>query len=134
MDPMDWMGRGWAFPPEFGGQSRALRMVQAEEDIEQALQILLSTSPGERIMQPLFGCGIRSIIFEPLDDGTLAALAHTIEQAVLFFEPRVVLDRVDIDTTDELEGVLRITLDYTISDGNSRGNLVYPFYFREARR
>lgn len=103
-------------------------MVSAEEDVRESLFILLSTTPGERVMQPAYGCGIKHMVFESVDHSSITALRDTIEQAVLFFEPRVTLHFVDIDTSELLEGVLRIGLDYSLRSTNTRHNMVFPFY------
>lgn len=126
-----FLGRGWGFPPAFDRRSRAARMVAGEEDIDESLRILMSTAPGERVMQPAYGCGLRALVFEDLSEGTLATARDMIQRAVLFFEPRVTLDNVEIDVTDRAEGVLYIKLVYTVRTTNSRSNLVYPFYFLE---
>ncbi len=91
----------------------------------------MATSPGERIMQPSYGCGLRSIIFELISEGSVTELKDSVERAVLFFEPRVKLNAVKVDTERVYDGVLEIILDYTVRATNSRSNLVYPFYFKE---
>jgi len=126
-----FLGRGWAFPPEFHRRDRRVRTVDEEEDVRQALHILLSTAPGERVMRPTYGCGLRTMVFEVLNETTRTEIRDLVEQAVLFFEPRVTLNRVDVEFADELEGRLDIVLDYTIRETNTRANMVYPFYLLE---
>ena len=126
-----WLGTGWSFPPEFDVQSRGVNLVSADQDIAESLTILLSTSPGERVMNPTFGCGIRSIVFENISESTVTQIRDIIGRAVLFFEPRITLDRVTVDVTEAHRGLLHITLGYTIKATNSRSNIVYPFYFLE---
>ena len=126
-----WLGRGWGFPPEFDRRSRKVGMVSAEEDIAQSLEILLSTSPGERVMNPAYGCGLRSLVFENISETTITQIKDTIERAVLFFEPRVNLDTIEVDVTEVYRGLMRIQLNYIVKTTNSRSNMVYPFYFQE---
>jgi len=107
-------------------------MVAEDEDIQQSLEILLLTAQGERVMHPEFGCGIRSMVFDTMDTATITAIQDLIRRAVLFFEPRVVLEQVKVDTRRQYDGVLEIFLEYRVKTTNSRHNMVFPFYFLEA--
>lgn len=133
MQPLDtsFLGTGWSFPPAFDPRSKQAVMVSGLEDIEQSLRILLSTTPGERVMQPAYGCGLRRMVFEVVNDSTLTALKDLVAKAVLFFEVRITLERVEVDASRVFEGVIFLHLHYTVRSTNSRSNLVYPFYFRE---
>jgi len=128
-----FLGVGWSFPPEFHKHADGLevKMVTEEEDIGESLRILLSTRPGERIMQPDYGCGLHTMVFESIEESTITELKDIIERAVLFYEPRITLEGIDINTEDELEGRLKIQLNYTVRKTNTRSNIVYPFYYLE---
>jgi phage baseplate assembly protein W len=128
-----FLGIGWSFPPEFHRHADGLgvKMVVEEADIAESLEILLSTSPGERLMQPSYGCGLHAMVFETINQSTITRLKDLIDRAVLFFEPRITLDDIDINTEDALEGVLKIRLNFTVRKTNSRSNIVYPFYYLE---
>lgn len=106
-------------------------MVSGEEDIRESLRILMATKPMERIMQPDFGCGLNSLIFEKIDSSSLTMIRDAIKRAVLFFEPRIDLEEIEIEEERAYEGILIIKLIYTIRMTNTRTNLVYPFYFIE---
>ncbi len=106
-------------------------MVSDLEDIEQSLRILLSTRKGERLMRPTYGCGIHQLVFAPLHEATIAEIRGAVERAILFFEPRIRVDRIDVLTSEAAEGHLLIEIDYTVRATNTRSNMVYPFYFRE---
>jgi phage baseplate assembly protein W len=123
-----FLGSGWAFPPEFPVKSYQNLMVEAEKDIQQSLLILLGTIPGERVMHPDFGCGINHLVFEPISTALFTKLKDLIEQSILLFESRIQLNDVIIEFNPLIEGVIYISLDYTIRSINSRQNLVYPFY------
>ena len=127
-----WLGTGWSFPPDFNRRSRGVTMVGEEEDIWQSLWILLSTVPGERIMNPAYGCGLKLLTFEQINDSTFTEIRDVIDRAVLFFEPRIRVDTIDIEVKDFYRGEIRIQLNYTIRITNNRANMVYPFYFQEA--
>lgn len=128
-----FLGIGWGFPPEFHKHADTLevKMVAEEEDISESLRILLSTIPGERVMQPDYGCGLHAMVFENIEESTVTALKDVIERAVLFYEPRITLENIDVNTEDELEGRLKIQLNYTVRATNTRSNIVYPFYYLE---
>lgn len=126
-----FLGRGWGFPVTFRRGSNSIDMLEGEKDIQSSLEILLATSLGERVMQPGYGCNLDKLIFEPLDTTFSTFITDQIRTAILFNEPRVVLDNIDyiVDTNG---GRIDISVDYTIVATNSRANLVYPFYFNEA--
>jgi uncharacterized protein len=130
-----FLGTGWTFPPEFDRESRTVQMVRDKDDVDQSLHILLSTSLGERVMQPLYGCNLRDYQFEPINNTFLGFLTDLVKRALLFFEPRIVVERIEITEPGDFqifEGKLQISIDYVIASTNKRNNFVYPFYPREA--
>jgi len=129
-----FLGTGWGFPPAFDPRTREVVMVTQQQDVEESLRILLSTSPGERVMHPTYGCGLQRMVFENIDESRLTEIRSLVERAVLFFEPRVVLHEVMIDTDELFAGILRLRLDYSIRTTNTRHNLVYPLYLAEGTR
>ena len=127
-----FLGTGWSFPPSFNWRSKEAVLVSQVDDIEQSLHILLSTVPGERVMQPGYGCGIKRMVFETVNDSSITEIKDIISKAILFFEVRITLHEIDIDLSDfDRSGVLRLKLDYTVRTTNTRTNLVYPLYLRE---
>lgn len=126
-----FLGIGWGFPPEFNKPVKQVGMLEAEPDIESSLEILLSTRLGERVMVPTYGCNLEDLLFEPLNLTLKTYVSDLIKTAILYFEPRITVNKISIDPTDELEGVLLIDIDYTIKTTNSRKNLVFPFYKKE---
>jgi len=127
-----FLGTGWGFPPAFDPRTREAVLVTQQEDVEESLRILLSTSPGERVMHPNYGCGLLRMVFENMDESRITEIRSLVERAVLFFEPRVILHEVKIDTQELFEGILRVRLDYSLRTTNTRHNLVYPLYLAEA--
>ena len=126
-----FLGRGWGFPPEFNRATKAVGMLEDEADIKSSLEILLSTRLGERVMVPDYGCNLDELLFKPLTLTLKTFVIDLIKTAILYYEPRIDLNKIAIDPTDELEGVLLINLDYTVRATNSRKNMVYPFYKAE---
>ncbi|GAA4272691.1 GPW/gp25 family protein [Aquimarina gracilis] len=130
-----YLGTGWSFPPSFDKESKTVTMVSAEKDIEQSLEILLSTSLGERVMQADYGCDLKDYQFESMDSSLIGFLKDLVERAILYYEPRIKLEKVDITEADSfelIEGLLKITVHYEIEETNTRYNYVYDFYLREA--
>ncbi len=129
-----FLGTGWSFPPTFQRGSKSVLMVSDEEDIRSSLEVLLTTTIGERVMQPQFGCSLHRLIFAPLDATLRAYVADLVRTAILYFEPRIIVDAVNFeaDRADEIEGRLLISIDYTIAGTNTRGNHVFPFDVSEA--
>ncbi|MBN1987643.1 MAG: GPW/gp25 family protein [Prolixibacteraceae bacterium] len=131
MEKKSFLGRGWSFPPEFNRGSKNVKMLEDEADIKSSLEILLSTRLGERIMVPNYGCNLDELLFKPLNLTLKTYVTDLIKTAILYHEPRIDLNKIEIDPSDELNGVLLIKLDYTIRITNSRKNMVYPFYKEE---
>jgi phage baseplate assembly protein W len=91
----------------------------------------LSTRPGERVLRPDYGCNLDELIFEPLTTTFKTYIKDLIATAILYHEPRIEVNRIELDDTGELEGRVIISIDYTIRSTNSRFNFVFPFYKEE---
>lgn len=125
-----FLGTGWAFPPTFDKASGGVVMLSNEEDIQNSLQVLLSTRVGERIMQPDYGCNMDVLLFEPINQSLITYIKDLVFTAIYYFEPRINPENVTIEATEE-EGTVLVKVDYTIRTTNSRHNLVFPFYLNE---
>ncbi len=126
----NYLGKGWAFPPAFI-KNIGVEMAEAEEDIRQSLQILFSTTPGERIFRFDYGCNIRQWVFEEMKLSIKTLITDEIKRAILYYEPRIDVEKINVEIKDPSEGILWIDLDYRIRQTNNRSNMVYPFYFKE---
>jgi phage baseplate assembly protein W len=127
-----FLGTGWSFPPTFQRGGSDVTLVSGAEDIHQSLHILLSTRLGERVMQDDFGCALDTVMFEEIDQDLINTLTSSITDAILYHEPRINLDQIDVDEYANQPGLLLISLAYTIRSTNSRFNMVYPFSINEA--
>ena len=107
-------------------------MISGAEDIHQSLQILLSTQPGERLMQDNYGCDLNGFVFEEIDQGLRNTMRRIISDAILYHEPRIKLEGLMVSESEAERGVLLISIDYTVRGTNSRYNMVFPFYIDEA--
>ncbi|CAN5904791.1 GPW/gp25 family protein [soil metagenome] len=126
-----FLGTGWSFPPTFTNVVGDVVMTSDLEDILASLHILLSTSIGERLMQPTYGCNLSGLQFEPLNSSLLTYIKGIVTDAILYDEPRILAKKINIDTTDYTEGLLKIQIDFIIPATNSRHNYVYPYYITE---
>ena len=130
-----FLGTGWAFPPTFDRSSGSVDMVSNVEDINESLNILLSTTLGERVMQPRYGCNLQDYIFESLSSSMIGYLKDRVENSILFYEPRIIAEKIEVSddgSFDLIEGRFIITIEYTIPGTNSRFNFVYDYYKNEA--
>jgi len=103
-------------------------MAEDEADIEQALRIILGTSRGERPMRPDFGCRIHELIFSPINANTTGLVAHYVEEALGWWEPRIEVREVDVAPDPDDPARLTITVGYQIKASHQERSLVYPFY------
>lgn len=129
-----FLGTGWGFPPEFNKEeegSGKVEMLSDEIDIKSSLEILLSTRLGERVMVPNYGCNLDELLFKPLNLTLKTFVKELIKNAILYYEPRIDVEKIQIDQTNELDGELLILIDYRIRVTNARNNLVFPFYKEE---
>lgn len=126
-----YLGTGWGFPPTFEKNSKQVKMVNAEDDICESLSILLSTSLGERVMQPNYGCNLQELMFETLSPTVASNIKELIRTAILYYEPRISINRLEVNLDNQLDGLVDIVVDYTILSTNSRFSFVYPFYLQE---
>ena len=127
-----FLGSGWAFPvvADAGGDVAG---AAGEEDVRQAIRIVLETDPGERVLRPDFGAGLRSLLFEPINTGTVTLVKHRVERGLTAWEPRIEVKRVTVTVADRAAGRLDVSVDYVVRATNTFFNLVYPFYLREGR-
>jgi len=125
-----FLGVGWRFAPCVTPDGRVALAVY-EEDIREAILIILGTGLGERVMRPDFGAGLNDFVFEPLSSTTLHLVRTRVQEALVKWEPRIdVLDvEVSADTTEHNKLLISVT--YRVRATNTQFNLVYPFYLEE---
>jgi hypothetical protein len=125
-----FLGVGWKFPLRItpGG---GLDFSSGEQNVEEAIWILLGTSKGERQMLPRFGCGIHDLVFAPNNPATRGNVQHLVKDALTEWEPRIDVLDVSVTSPSNEENTMLIRVDYRIRSNNTFGNLVYPFYLTE---
>lgn len=126
----DFLGTGWKYPVKVD-IDRKIAMSEYEEDIEEAIRIILGTAKGERVMRPDFGCGIHEMVFEPIDTTTVNLIENSVRDGLIQWEPRIEVIKVEVSTKESAQGKLLISIDYRVRVTNNQFNLVYPFYVKE---
>jgi len=127
----DFLGRGWKFPIEVDPITGRIRSVEYEDDIAEAIKIIITTIRGERIMRPDFGSGIESYLFEGNNATTAQMIKNEVLQAIIKWEPRVHEVEVEVESDPHADHRLNITIQYTVRTTNNLYNLVYPYYLYE---
>lgn len=123
----DLVGSGWRFPPGIDGRC-GIALTSRDQEIEEAIQIILSTAKGQRVMRPEFGCRIHELLFAPINTSTITAAAHYVRDALAWWEPRITVQDVIISQDPDRATCLLIYITYQIRATHDERALVYPFY------
>ena len=123
----DILGSGLAFPLQVDRRG-GIALASDEQDIDQAIQLILGTAPGERPMRPEFGCGVHDFVFDTIDANTIGSMEQEIRSALERWEPRIEVQEVTFDLSDAGNGLLQIDIRYVVRAKNTERNLVHPFY------
>ena len=123
----EFIGRGWAFPLRTDATG-GIALVSREREIEEAIRLILGTTPGERPMRPEFGCRIHDYVFGTADGTTANAVGVEVRRALGRWEPRIEVEDVLVSFDRLDQTVLYIDVRYSIRHTNDRRNLVFPFY------
>ena len=124
----EWVGRGPRFPfhPDTDGK---ITYVDGMDLIRQSIRVIVTTAPGERVMLPSFGCGLRRYLMEPNSLSVRTAMAEDITTAIQLWEPRVRLRRVAV-TPGQDASLVWIDIEYERTTDRRLDNLVFPFYLK----
>lgn len=130
----DFLGQGVAFPlcPKTKGSLRwqPLSWISGDHDIAQSVRIILSTSPGERVMEPTFGCRLQELVFAGANASTCALAAQYAKQALDAWEPRINVSSVKATVDQQDRERINLQIDYVVREKNAPENLVFPFSVR----
>jgi phage baseplate assembly protein W len=121
------VGAGWAFPLQVDG-SGGIALSRGENDIEQAIRLILGTAKGERRMRPNFGCAIHDLVFAPNDESTWGLARYAVEEALGWWEPRIDVEEVIVEPNQGEVARLDIQISYSVRATKDVRTLVYPFY------
>lgn len=123
----DFVGAGWAFPLAVDATG-GIALARREQELEQAMRLILATYPGERPLRPDFGSRLRDYVFRSATLDTAAELSHEVKRALTRWEPRVSIEFVNVLIDPEERNKFYIDINYKIKDENDKRNLVFPFY------
>ena len=129
----DFLGTGWAHPvgTDYRGD---IELSSAEDNIRQSVRIIIGTAKGERVMRPDFGCEVHDYVFAAADPATLSMVEDAVEDALVQWEPRIDVERVEAAPDEENHNRVLVEIDYWVRETNSSANMVYPFYLNEGER
>jgi phage baseplate assembly protein W len=130
-DSKSFLGRGFKFPFSVNSQSGKIEMVEYEEDIKEAIEIILKTNVGERVMRPEFGSNVSNYVFSVNRLENISTIKSEILNALEQFEPRIEDINVEIDDSDGDMSTVIVNIQYVVRSTNNQFNIVYPFYFLE---
>lgn len=130
-DNKSFMGRGFKFPICVDPATSRIVMCSAEDDISDAIKIIIGTNVGERVMLPEFGTTAGDYIFSDNMLEQITALEDSVADALERWEPRITDISVRASNESGENGMLKISISYTVRATNNQFNMVYPFYIME---
>lgn len=122
-----FLGKGWSFPVMPESSSRQIPYAEGPDKVRQSIWLILQTDPGERLMRPDFGCGLRRYLMKPNVSATRALIQRDVQRALSSWEPRIQVEQVAVEPGEDPSLIL-IHIHYLHVRDGSPGNLVYPFY------
>lgn len=131
MNGKEFLGQGLKFPLQVDPRTGKFAMVSHEEDIQEAIRIILNTVQGERVMRPDFGSSIMDYVFAPSSSSNRERIAAEIRRQLLYQEPRITDVEVSCRQMDRQTAAIVVEVAYTVRATNNRYNHVYPFYLTE---
>jgi phage baseplate assembly protein W len=123
----EFVGAGWAFPLRTDARG-SIALVTDDDEVQEAMRLVIGTAFGERPMRPEFGCAIHDLIFDPSDITTAGRMAYEVRASLERWEPRIEVVDVFVSFDDYDSSTVYIDVTYTIRGSNDPRNLVFPFY------
>lgn len=120
------LGSGWAFPVSPEAATGHLAYRSGPEKVRDAIRLVLQTEPGERVMRPSFGCGLRQFLMQPNTVATRALIQREVQVAIERWEPRVTVKAVTAEPGDD-PALVVVTVRYEHNLDKSDDVLVYPY-------
>jgi len=136
----DFLGVGWQYPFQFtanGGVARTSDLPDGStsadrqrEHITNAIEQVVRTNLGERLLRPEFGSRITELVFDAADPSLLGQMQFFLAAGVGRWEKRAELVNVDA-SIDRERGIVLFLVDYKLIENNQPGNMVLPFFILE---
>lgn len=121
------IGKGWAFPVQLDERNH-VALTNEDNEISQAIYLILSTYPGERVMRPDFGCRIHDFVFAPANSATASGIEGEVKAAILQWEPRIILTSVRATPDQSADGLMMVEIKYELKSSRDPRALIFPFY------
>jgi phage baseplate assembly protein W len=126
-----FLGSGWSFPVLFSTGNYQLHTTAGQENINEAIDLILMTKMGERCFDPRFGSGLQQFFFRTMDETLKGEIADAVSVSLLHNEPRITVKNIEISFTDQQAGLIEIQISYVCNRSNTRHNHVFPFHLKE---
>lgn len=126
-----FLGSGWSFPVAFSAGYYQLNLSVYETNINESINVILSTKNGERCFEPQFGSGLQQFLFRKMDEGMKGEIMDAVKTSLLHNEPRITVTDVLVQYTDLQKGLVEIDISYVYNQTNTRHNYVFPFCVKE---
>ncbi len=131
MNEKSFLGVGWKFPIQVDEVTGRIKTSSYEEDIAEAIKIIIGTSKGERVMDKNFGCNIKDLMFENFNYNTALRMEQCVLDALQEWEPRIINVKVKVSQDTIESSKININISYVVRSTNNPYNLVYPYYINE---
>ena len=127
----NFYGSGWSFPVSFSAATYQLNLTASEENINQSIDLILTTKNGERCFEPEFGSNLQEYFFRQMDETLKGEMIEAVKTSLLDNEPRITVMEVDVEFANLQAGLVNIIIQYVINQANTRHNYVFPFHIKE---
>jgi uncharacterized protein len=127
----DFLGQGWSFPPRFEVATHCLSITGGIDNINASIDMILNTPRGSRPLSPDFGSDLYRFIFRSADPSLREEIEQSVRTTLLANEPRIKVDQVNIQLTNDAASTVMVAVTYTVRSTNSRHNHVFPFSLLE---
>lgn len=126
-----FLGSGWAFPVTFTEGNHLLSLSGYEQNVNEAIRIILQTNNGERCLNPRFGSGLQTFFFRKMDETLKGEIADAVKYSLMHNEPRITVQDISVAYTNIMTGLIEIRILYVFNQTNTRHNYVFPFHIKE---
>jgi phage baseplate assembly protein W len=126
----EFLGQGLAFPLQLNPRGE-LALAAGLTDIEQSINIILGTVPGERVMRPTFGCRAWELLFSPNQAVTQSLMAEYVRDSLAMWEPRIDVRDVVAYRDPNRDGAMLVEIKYEVKATHDPRSIVYPFYIAD---
>lgn len=121
----DRYGRGLGFAVEIG-PSGSFLWSEGPTNVRESIRLILMTDPGERLMRPAFGVGLRRFLFEPNVPATHRLLEESVRTGLRRWEPRIRVTRVEVAAHDAAEASVTVSYELVATGEAEQFRLAVP--------